>query len=151
LSPDGFIAERWKFIARQQLARLHGVPFPFLGLPNSIDTLAPNDRFLEAINAILLARGLPFHSIMGDRSKGGNKDRTPPVSSDGVVPYWSSHLNGALSELIVPSGHYAHQNPQAVEEVRRILKLHAVRQQPNAREANWDFRAAFPLNRSVHR
>jgi hypothetical protein len=32
-------------------------------------------------------------------------------------------MEGAQSELIVPSGHPAHQNPQAIEEVRRILKL----------------------------
>jgi hypothetical protein len=41
------------------------------------------------------------------------------------VPYWSSHLNGAESEDIVPSGHGAHQNPQAIAEVLRILKANA--------------------------
>jgi hypothetical protein len=30
-SPDWFIAERWKSIARQRLARLRGVLLPFLG------------------------------------------------------------------------------------------------------------------------
>jgi hypothetical protein len=34
-------------------------------------------------------------------------------------------MEGAESELIVPSGHAAHQNPQAIEEVHRILKLNA--------------------------
>ena len=58
---------------------------------------------------------------MGDRGKGGNKDRTKPVSTDSFVPYWSSHLDGAQSELIVPSRHSAHQNEKAIEEVRRIL------------------------------
>jgi hypothetical protein len=62
---------------------------------------------------------------MGDRGKGGNKDHTPPISTDGVVPYWSSHLDGAESELIVPSGHAAHQNPMAIAEVRRILEQYA--------------------------
>jgi pimeloyl-ACP methyl ester carboxylesterase len=94
-------------------------------IPNSVDMLAPNNRFVMAINTIPLAPGIPFHSIMGDRGKGGNKDHTPPVSSDGVVPYWSSHLDGAQSELIVPSGHQAHQNPQAIAEVHRILLLNA--------------------------
>ena len=95
-------------------------------IPNSVDTLAPNNRFVLAINTIPLTPGIPYHSIMGDRGKGGNKDHTRPVSSDGVVPYWSSHLEGAQSELIVPSGHSAHQNPQAIAEVRRILRAHAV-------------------------
>jgi pimeloyl-ACP methyl ester carboxylesterase len=95
------------------------------GVPNSVDTLAPNDRFVKLINDIPITPGIPYHSIIGDRGKGGNKDKTPPVSSDGVVPYWSSHLDGAQSELVVPSNHSAHQNPQAIEEVRRILRLHA--------------------------
>ena len=32
-------------------------------------------------------------------------------------------MEGAKSEVIVPSGHPAHQNPKAIEEVRRILVL----------------------------
>jgi len=95
--------------------------------PNSVDTLAPNDRFVLAIQKIPITPGIPYHVISGDRGKGGHKDRTKPVMSDGVVPYWSSHLETAESELIVPSGHAAHQNPQAIAEVGRILKLHARR------------------------
>lgn len=97
----------------------------FKRMPNSVDTLSPDNRFVKAINTLPIAPGIPYHSIMGDRGKGGNRDRTKPVSSDGIVPYWSSHLDGAESELIVPSNHSAHQNPQAIEEVRRILKKHA--------------------------
>jgi hypothetical protein len=94
-------------------------------IPNSVDTLAPNNRFVKLINAIPITPGIPYHVISGDRGKGGNKDKTPPVMSDGIVPYWSSHLDGARSDLVVPSNHSAHQHPQAIEEVRRILKLHA--------------------------
>ena len=89
-------------------------------LPNSVDTLAPNNRFVRAINTIPMKPGIPYHSIVGDRGRGDS-----PNSSDGVVPYWSSHLDGAESEIIVPSAHNAHQNPQAIKEVLRILKLHA--------------------------
>jgi len=92
-------------------------------LPNSVDTLAPSNRFVKAINTVPITPGIPYHVICGDRGKGGNKDRTKPQMSDGVVPYWSSHMEGAQSELIVPSDHPAHQNPQAIQEVRRILKL----------------------------
>jgi len=95
------------------------------GVPNSVDTLAPNNRFVKAINTIPITPGIPYHSIMGDRGKGGNKDHTKPVSTDGIVPYWSSHLDGAQSELIVPSAHNAHQNPKAIAEVDRILHLNA--------------------------
>jgi hypothetical protein len=44
--------------------------------------------------------------------------------SDGVVPYTSSHLEGAESELIVPAEHTAQAHPYAVTEVKRILHLH---------------------------
>jgi pimeloyl-ACP methyl ester carboxylesterase len=94
-------------------------------IPNSVDTLAPNDPFVVEINKIPITPGIPYHVISGDRGKGGNKDHTKPVMSDGVVPYWSSHLDGAVSELVVPSEHGAHHNPQAIAEVKRILKKYA--------------------------
>ena len=68
---------------------------------------------------------IPVHVISGDRGKGGNPDKTCPVMSDGIVPYWSSHIPSAVSEKIVPSDHAAHQNPEAIKEISRILKLHA--------------------------
>jgi pimeloyl-ACP methyl ester carboxylesterase len=89
-------------------------------LPNSVDTLAPNSRFVMAIDKIPTASGIPFHSIIGDRGKGDT-----PNSSDGVVAYWSSHFPGAASELIVPSNHSSPLNPEAIAEVHRILKLNA--------------------------
>jgi len=87
-------------------------------MPNSVDTLEPNDRFVEAVNKLLITPGIPYHSIMGDRGRGDT-----PNSSDGIVPYWSSHLAGARSELVVNSDHGAQYNPQAIREVERILKL----------------------------
>jgi hypothetical protein len=87
-------------------------------IPNSVDTLAPTNRFVIAVNTIPITPGIPYRTIMGDRGRGD-----APNSSDGVVPYWSSHMDGAESELVVPSGHGAHQNPKAIQEVRRILVL----------------------------
>jgi pimeloyl-ACP methyl ester carboxylesterase len=102
-------------------------------IPNSVDTLAPTNRFVIAINTIPITPGIPYHTIMGDRGKGD-----APNSSDGVVPYWSSHMDGANSELIVSSGHAAHQNPKAIEEVRRVLMLNVGRSEPrqNSRLTN---------------
>ena len=88
-------------------------------MPNSVDTLEPNDRFVQAVDKLPIAPGIPYDSIMGDRGRGDT-----PNSSDGIVPYWSSHLDGAQSELIVNSGHDAEYNPQAIREVERILKSH---------------------------
>jgi triacylglycerol esterase/lipase EstA (alpha/beta hydrolase family) len=87
-----------------------------LHFPTSIDTLSPNNRFVLALNTLPIANHIPYHSIIGDRGRGDT-----PNSSDGVVPYWSSHLEGAQSERIVPSPHGAHQNKQGMEEVHRIL------------------------------
>src|SRR5438132_975060 len=89
-------------------------------LPNSVDTLAPNNRFVVAINKIPMTKTIPYHSIIGDRGRGDS-----PNSSDGVVAYWSSHLDGARSERIVPSGHGSPLNPEAIAEVHRILQLNA--------------------------
>ena len=89
-----------------------------LHAPTSIDTLSPNDRFVRILNTLPIADHTPYYSIVGDRGRGDT-----PHSSDGVVPYWSSHLDGAQSERIVPSGHSAHQNKEGMEEVDRILRL----------------------------
>jgi pimeloyl-ACP methyl ester carboxylesterase len=89
----------------------------FQDIPNSIDTLSPSNRFVQKMDKLPIAPGIPYNSIIGDRGKGGT-----PNSSDGVVPYWSSHLDGAQSELIVPANHSAPRNPQAIADVRRILK-----------------------------
>jgi pimeloyl-ACP methyl ester carboxylesterase len=86
--------------------------------PNSIDTLAPNNRFVLAINQLPISRDVVYNSIVGDRGRGDT-----PQSSDGVVAYWSSHLDGAQSEFIAPSNHSTPLNPQAIAEVHRILRL----------------------------
>jgi len=87
---------------------------------NSVDSLSPKSCFLRAMNTIPMTPGVPYHTIIGDRGRGDS-----PNSSDGVVPYWSSHMNSARTEDIVPSNHMAHQNPEAIDDVLRILKKYA--------------------------
>jgi pimeloyl-ACP methyl ester carboxylesterase len=84
--------------------------------PTSIDTLRPEARAVKALNELKITSSIPYYSIMGDRGRGDGAK-----SSDGVVRYESSHLDGAKSELIVPSDHTVQQNPQAIAEVQRIL------------------------------
>ena len=83
---------------------------------NSVDSLSPKSRFLSAMNSLPMTPGVPYNTIIGDRGRGDS-----PNSSDGVVPYWSSHMDGAETEHIVPSDHRAHQNREAIAEVLRIL------------------------------
>jgi hypothetical protein len=71
------------------------------------------------LNQLPLPRGIAFHSIIGDKGQGDT-----PESSDGVVPYWSSHIEPVETELIVPANHAVPNHPDASSEVRRILFLH---------------------------
>jgi pimeloyl-ACP methyl ester carboxylesterase len=86
-------------------------------LPNSVSNLKPNAPYLQVLNKESIQ--VPYNSIIGNRGKPG------PLadSSDGVVPYWSSHLDGAQSECIVPGPHGSCQLPQTIAELDRILRL----------------------------
>ena len=113
-----------KLLAVGQLVRQDSTPDPaalhLKRFPNSVDTLAPNSRFVVAINQLPITPGIPYHTIVGDRGRGDS-----PNSSDSVVAYWSSHLGGSASERIVPSNHSSPLNPEAIAEVHRILKRNA--------------------------
>jgi len=95
----------------------------FVAPANSLVFLRARSPLLAAILNLPLKEGVPYHSIMGDRGRGDTPD-----SSDGIVPYWSSHLEGAASEKIVPSGHGSHENPEGIKELNRILRLHLQQQ-----------------------
>ena len=82
--------------------------------PTSISGLSPKNPLLLALDKLPIQG--PHNSIIGDRGRGDT-----PNSSDGVVPYWSSHLDTAQSELIVPTDHGAMNHPNSVREIRRIL------------------------------
>lgn len=84
----------------------------------SVDMLSPGHPYFEAMNERPIL--VPHHSIIGDNGK-----RIPPDSTDGIVPYASSHLDSAQSELIVPYSHSCAEKPETVHEILRILHLHA--------------------------
>jgi len=87
-------------------------------ITTSIDNLKATDPFVEVSSKLPMAPGLKYHSIIA------NSKATVPTadSDDGLVPYWSSHLDGALSEKVIISGHSVQETPEAVLEVRRILR-----------------------------
>lgn len=82
-----------------------------------IDSLSARSPLYAAWEGVPLAPGVRFYSIIGDRGRGDT-----PESSDGIVAYWSSHLEGAESELIVPTGHDAQDYPGTEREILRILR-----------------------------
>jgi triacylglycerol esterase/lipase EstA (alpha/beta hydrolase family) len=85
-------------------------------LPNSVWGLKPSNPAFPVVNGAPIS--VPYHSIIGDRGRGDS-----PNSSDGVVAYWSSHLDGAQSECIVPGPHGSCELPQTIAELDRILRL----------------------------
>jgi hypothetical protein len=90
-------------------------------IPNSVDNLNSDDPFIKAASTLPISPNVHYHTIVGVyKSKGPLAD-----SDDGVVPYSSSHLDGADSELAIPSWHSVQETPQAIIELRRILRLHA--------------------------
>jgi pimeloyl-ACP methyl ester carboxylesterase len=86
----------------------------------SLDQMNPRDALLKALAAIPLAPGVVGNSIIAVKGSGPVED-----GEDGVVAYRSAHLDGVESELVVRSGHSLQDQPDTVEEVRRILLLHA--------------------------
>ncbi|MGI9243504.1 MAG: esterase/lipase family protein, partial [Verrucomicrobiales bacterium] len=90
-------------------------------LANSIDNLKPDSPFLRALRGIPFPPDLPIHSIVAI----GEKPADPFTDADdGLVSYHSAHLDEAVSEKLVASGHRAPNHPDAVREVVRILHLH---------------------------
>ena len=60
-----------------------------------------------------------YYSIMGNVIDSAD----PKEWTDGIVPYTSSRLDGAESELVIPGAdHSVHFDPRASAEVRRILR-----------------------------
>ncbi|MFV0337277.1 MAG: esterase/lipase family protein [Chthoniobacterales bacterium] len=88
----------------------------FIAPVNSVRFLRADSPLLLSILKLPLKKNTPYHTIIGDRGRGDS-----PNSTDGVVSYRSSHLEGTRSEKIVPSGHGANENPEGIEEIRRIL------------------------------
>jgi pimeloyl-ACP methyl ester carboxylesterase len=95
---------------------------------SSINQLKVNSPILELILKQPMPHDPALHSIIGDRGKAPGKG-----SSDGVVPYWSSHLDGVKSEKFIPASHTkATNNPENVREIQRILRLHVGKGMPSA-------------------
>jgi pimeloyl-ACP methyl ester carboxylesterase len=89
-------------------------------LMTSVDQMNPRNNFLKALADVPVAPGVAANSIIAVKGSGLVED-----GEDGVVAYRSAHLDGVESELVVQSGHSLQDYPETVEEVRRILLLHA--------------------------
>lgn len=88
-------------------------------IDTGLDNLAPENKMLNALSEVPFSATVPYYTVCGNENAAG-----VPGGTDGIVPYWSSHLNTARSELIVESGHSVQDNAAAIEEVRKILLQH---------------------------
>ena len=96
-----------------------GVPEELKGMPTSLDSMSPSNRFLLALADIPTAPGVKAHSIIAVEGNGDYHE-----GKDGVVAYSSAHVDYVESEFIVRSFHSCLDNPATIEEVRRILREH---------------------------
>lgn len=136
-------ADRWFTLAARRIIKLPGA---FLGaLADSIDErdinaknflkdvghgliqngpsdLSHNSKFTLLTENVMPRKGVIYHSIIGNDTKSND----PNIMSDGIVPYKSAHLDGAASEKIIQGGHSIQETPEAVLELRRILRLHLI-------------------------
>lgn len=84
----------------------------------SIDNLSDQNAFVKAAAKLPISKQVTYHSIIGNH--------TPTLlleeSTDGVVTYQSASLPGAASELIIPSWHSVQETPEAIVEIRRVLR-----------------------------
>jgi pimeloyl-ACP methyl ester carboxylesterase len=86
----------------------------------SLFGMTPNNPVLQTMAETPIAPNVHAHSIIAVKGDG-------PIEggNDSVVEYSSAHLDGVDSEYIVRSTHSTQSNPYTIEEVRRILLLHA--------------------------
>ncbi len=88
--------------------------------PNSVVNLRANSPVLATIASLPIGSRTTVHSIVGKRGDGPLEE-----SDDKMVPYWSSHIDEAVSEVVVPCIHgELESHPKSVAELRRILLLH---------------------------
>lgn len=87
----------------------------------SVSAMDPGSPLVKALAPIPLAPGVSGHSIIAVQQDEGPLEE----GNDGVVAYRSAHLEGMESEFIVRSGHSCQSNTHTIQEVRRILLVHA--------------------------
>jgi pimeloyl-ACP methyl ester carboxylesterase len=89
-------------------------------IPSAVDNMSPRHHFIQALQEIPVTSSVTVNSIVAVEGDGPVEE-----GDDGVVKYSSAHITPAESELVVKSNHSTQGNPHTIEEVRRILRLHA--------------------------
>lgn len=97
------------------------------GEVTSIRTLEVDNPIIQTLGNLPIPKSFKVHSILGN----GGKPDADEVS-DGYVPYWSGHLEEAVSETVLPYGHDVHTKPESIREIKQILKQHLLERITNS-------------------
>ncbi len=89
-------------------------------IQNGPSDLSHKSKFMALTEDIQPRPGMKYHSIIGNATHSDDIN----IMTDDIVPYKSAHLDGAISEKIIKGGHSIQETPEAVLELRRILRLH---------------------------
>lgn len=88
------------------------------GLPSGPAALSEHDPFLPVLADLRVHPSIAFHTIVGEVAEGRG--------TDGIVTHASAYQAGAESELVVTGArHDVHVHEETVQEVKRILDIHA--------------------------
>ncbi len=102
---------------RAHAADASSAPAAMTVIQNSIDNLDERDSFIRATANLPISDQVLYHSIIARTEAEGPLEET----DDGLVPYRSSHLAGAVSEKVIVSGHSVQETAASILEIRRIL------------------------------
>lgn len=91
-------------------------------IQNGPSDLSHQSKFIALTEDIMPIKGMKYHSIMGNNSNSND----PELMSDDIVPYLSSRLDNAVSEKVFKGRHSIQESPEAVLELRRILRQHLI-------------------------
>ncbi len=111
--PEDFLTETFKVLTLHDDILLLQ-PTRITDWFTSAAQLSPRNPFIRGLTPLKL-QDVPTHSIIGDQG-----DNDSPRSSDGVVPYWSSHINWG-SETIVPHSHSVQKEKETAIDMHKVL------------------------------
>jgi len=96
-------------------------------MPTAVHNMTPGNPWVKTLASLPMAPGVEAHSIIAVTGDG-----PPEGQDDGVVEYESAHIDGVVSEFVVRSPHSCQDNPDTINEVRRILLEHAAGEEQRA-------------------
>jgi len=101
-----------------------------LTVDTSVDSLALDSPFFEALASSQQADWVRYHNIVGEYQPGGLSGYLYEwfsMPGDGVVPLESATSVDSVSQVVVPAEHSSiHRHPRSILEVRRILHQHVL-------------------------